>query len=295
MNISIGHDIEIDAQGSADKILSELSPVAADKARVVLYMERVAKGEGLGGIGPIRGLGLTAVLIKGEQGSTKVSMLDQTAEVIDLPAGKYAIETPKGGVFGNDDRSLSIVVKNGQTYFLKIEGNKPPKLVPTDEAREEIRQADIRCDTHEGSIFALQTQTNAKYGPYSSQMSHKELISLTMQFNPSPDRSRIYIMGGTSGFFGPMLIGLDCKADRRIKKNTFLCYDVAPGNHAVTVGHAINKNLESAYSINTVGGKCYFFDFIWGEGNKSFIREEKGKKRLKKCKLQKNGFLKSVP
>lgn len=150
--MAVAHDMAVDLQKSADQVLSELSPVAADNARVVLYMKRLP----MGGIGPFgTGYAYITVLIKGEQGSTKVGVLDQTAELIDLPAGKYVLEMPKGGVFGNDGPSLSIGFENGQSYFLKIEGNKPPKLVSADEAREEIRQANIRCDTHDGSIFAL--------------------------------------------------------------------------------------------------------------------------------------------
>ena len=117
-----------------------------------------------------------------------------------------------------------------------------------------------------------------------------------MQFNPPPDRSRIYIMKyASTPCFGQYTSGLDCKANRKMGKKTFLCYDVAPGGHTVTFGHALNKNIEEAYSINAVGGKCYFFEIIWaGSKKQGLISEEKGKKQIRKCKLQKNGFLKSA-
>ena len=293
--MSMMYNSFVDKEESADKMLSKLSPVSPDRSRVVFYMKRLSNlGIELEPGGSM-GYADIEISIKSKQGHATISVCDRLAEVIDLPEDVYAFSfSSKHGLLG-EKSFLSLDLKNGQTYFIETAKYEPAKLVPTEQAREDIRQADIRSGVRNESIGTLMPNVNVDYVPYSRKMSHKELTSLAKEFTPHPDRSRIYITKNTSNLV-PLLIGLDCKADRKVKKNAFLCYDVVPGYHVVTLGSSLSKSVEKAHGINTVGGKCYFFNQGGtGDIRQRFISEEKGKKNLQKFKLQKNGFLKSIP
>ena len=116
---AIIHDMAVDSMESATKVLSELTPVAANKSRVVVYMNRLKTEEML-----VSGVVFGAyyvekeIMIESEQGSVKIDVLDQTAKVVDLPAGRYNFMVAKTGAFGKEN-SLSIDTITGQIHFVK--------------------------------------------------------------------------------------------------------------------------------------------------------------------------------
>lgn len=259
---------------------SSLSPVGQNDSRIMLYwpeksfMQYPAIG----------------VMIEGENGSMHSEIGYRTAEMVDLPAGNYTISLVRKNL------KIQISTQPGKNYCYKIATQKDgetgvrfeePAPIPLEACITDFSNDDIRCAHKQCQVKTIVPKAGRVFQAYSPYLDHDQLTIKARNFNISKDVSRIYITR-TMYTLGMVRVGLDGKPGIKVDSDSFVVYEVAPGEHTVVAAIGGPHNVEQAYRLSTKAGECYFFH----SDTFNFLPTAEGQELVNDYDLLDNGFFK---
>jgi len=264
---------------------SGLSPVGQNDARLILYWpeKSVLEYPGL------------RVMVDGENGSVVSDIGYRTAELLDLPAGNYSIKISRSS------RKIQLSAQPGETYCYNIatlkiwssqndgttdEKIEEPHLIPPEEYIADFSNDDIRCAHKQCQVKTTVPTTDKVFQPYSPDLSHGKLTIEARNFNVNKDVSRIYITRRMYTL-GMVDVGIDGKPKIKVNSNSFVVYEVYPGEHTVVTAIPAH-GIEQAYRLSAKAGECYFFH----SDTFQFLQTAEGQELVNKYDLIDDGFLK---
>ena len=289
-------DMGTNSMPPAGHVLSTLKPVDEGNSRIVIYWEPLFEAVGVAALN---------IILESQDGYAYTYAYDKTATIIDIPADKYTIKEINPDI-AETATYADIDARSGKTYYFKVQrkikagiahlNHKTGIIVPESQALTEMAKTDIRgwIPTVDGESFGYIPLGGKGFTAYDSNMTKKELHQKATDFNIKSTASRIYIIQnmGFGSNFAPIKAGLDGQANIVMKSKTYICYEVAPGDHLITTCHSWNKYAISTHKVTLDPGESCFFRIILA--GKDFVDAATGQKLVKKSKLVKGGFLKSV-
>lgn len=265
---------------------AELTPVGSADARIVLYWPEKTFFEGHS----IR------MVVDGGNGSVEPLIGYRTAELLDLPAGKYSI-----GI-ADDERKIILQAQPGTTYCLNAGEFKiwssgkqtatdqmveEPKPIPTETCVSDFSKDDIRCGHKECLVKTIVPKSSAHFQQYATDMDHDKLQIEARNFDIAKDVSRIYITRKLYTL-GMVRVGVDGDPEAKVESSSFVAYEVEPGEHTIVVAVGGPHNIVQAYRVSTEPGGCYFFH----SDSFKFLSGTEGRRLVMDYDLLEQGFYK---
>lgn len=255
-----------------------LRPIGSNDARVILYLpdQTILVSMSLG------------IAIDGDQGAMHSSVAYKTAEIVDIPAGEYSLSTAD---FSGGEK-VRIQARPGELYVYDISTLKrwinkvlPPVKNPQTQLAA-ISAGDIHCAHKQCAVKTITPTTGVVLRRYSTTATQEQLTLKARQFDIGSDVSRIYILRDVYTL-GMVSVGLDAKPETKIDGDSFVVYEVRPGDYTITgaIGGGPH-NIEQAYRVSTKGGECYFFL----NDRFEFLAAGKGRELVGGYALMKGGF-----
>ena len=282
------YHVVVEGYPSMAERYSGLSPVGKNDSRLILYWPEKSFFQSPA----------VRMTIDGENGSVLSDVGYRTAELLDLPAGNYSIG------LSSSDRKIQLSAQPGETYCYDIATLKKwsaktdnasaakvdePAPIPLAECIADFSTDDIRCAHKQCQVKTVVPKTAKEFQSHSPEMDHKQLTMQARNFQISKDVSRIYIVRRMYTL-GMVRVGLDGRPDIKVNSNSFVVYEVPPGEHTVVVTIGGPHNIEQAYRFSAKAGENYFFH----SDTFKFLTTTEGQGLVMDYDLLKDGFLKQL-
>jgi hypothetical protein len=126
-----------------------------------------------------------------------------------------------------------------------------------------------------------------QFEPYSSSFSQEQLALKSREEYVDNDKFRIYMLRRRYTL-GMVKSGLDARPNVAMESNSYVCYEVDPESHILTVS---NTSGDLGFKLKAKGGKSYYFltDTL------NFVDTSAGKELVAEYELLENGFYKTSP
>lgn len=277
---NLAHSIAIRDIPSFASSYAGLVPVAPGYGRVIIYWEKKPMLPAMG-----------RFHLQGDAGHLTLAYASQTGTVIDLPAGNYSLSS--GGKLNKSEANFA--VRDGEiacystdTLYNLFTGSMSGELTPvqTQACVSELAEKDIRCNLKSCQVLSVIPAMDSQFVRYAPESSDKQLEQAAKSFDTPVDRSRIYITRKRYTL-GMIKSGLDGKPNMSMESSSFVCYDVEPGFHVITID---DPNGKAGFAVNTKGGENLFFH----SDTLDFLTIAEGKERVNDYDLLKDGFYRSA-
>lgn len=227
--------------------------------------------------------------ISGDAGYLEAGFITQTGIVIDLPEGSYSFSL--GGILNKQDVQLEI--ESGETYCFNtstlfvpvIIGSMSGELIPMppQECLSELAEKDIRCSLYNCFVQTIIPDKSGSFQSYSSKYGHEQAETASKEIVLNPEKSRVYITRDMYTL-GMVKAGLDAPPAFTMKGDSYVCYEVDPGYHTITVS---DPNGERGFKLKTKRNKIYYFH----TDTLNYLDPSRGRELVEDYQLLKNGFL----
>jgi hypothetical protein len=274
---NFAHHMALRNVDGIDTVYSTLGPPAPSDGRLIIYWE---KSSLIAASGQFK--------IRGDAGYLTAGYITRTGAIMDLPAGQYSLSV--GGMLNKKEVNLTIEAGktfcyNTETLFVPLigAGTGGLKSIPIQECILDLSQKDIRCCLNNCLVLTVIPEKGPIFRPYAPNANHREVELKSKDFNIGTAKSRIYITRDMYTL-GMVKAGLDAEPSFTMEGDIYLCYEVEPGHHIITVS---DPNGQRGFKIEARAGQIYYFH----TDTLDYLDDARGRELVEDYDLMKNGFL----
>jgi hypothetical protein len=278
---NLAHSLAMSEFDRVDTVYHKLEPIGDGYGRVIVYWE---KRPMISGTGSFR--------LEGNAGFLETGFAAQTGTIIDLPSGQYSISS--SGWDANQDIYFDVAEGESscfdtETVYSVILGARSGSInaAPIEECLTRISKKDIHCNMNSCTVITVVPANESHFEPYATSLSQEQLDLKTKEEYVEDDKSRIYILRRRYTL-GQFKSGLDARPTITMESSSYVCYEVNPGFHILTVLYPFG---ELGFKLKSEGGKSYYFS----TDSLTFVDTNTGKELVAEYELLENGFYKNKP